>query len=106
MVWVYFRAEPTPLNPDETRILAPMPHVPRVGETVVFPNRDNTWPRFEILKVEHFVHHFRKEGDPPMAFDSEAEDDDDRFRLDEENMSVEVYVDIARLEDDASSPIR
>lgn len=105
MVWVRFEVSPTPLAPEAAKIHAPMPHAPRVGETVVFPYRDNTWPRFEVLKVEYFVHHFRKDGDPPMIFDADAEDEDQLREMDEESMSVEVFVELARLEGDASAPI-
>lgn len=103
MTWVYFKVKPTPLDPQEVKIRAPMPVVPRIGETLVFPYRDNTWPRFEVAKVEYFVHQFRKEGDPPTLSEELAGDDDDVIRRDEEqSMSVEVYIELIRLDSDAS----
>lgn len=104
MFHVYFAVEPPPLLPEEKNLRAPMPVIPRIGETLVFGLSDHTWPRYRVERVEYQVHHFRSDGHAPFSGgDDEGMHDDELMALDAENMAVEVSVVISRVDRNAAT---
>jgi len=102
MLWVTFRIKEFPFSDglDQSRTL--MPHAPRVGETIVFPLRDNTWPRFEVKHIEYFVHYFQelpKGGEYPEGLYTEEPANTIDFPT-----WIEVFVDLEPITFDISRP--
>ena len=107
---MYFSVDTAEPAEQEIHLRAPMPYVPRVGETLLFPMFSVDWARYRVVSVEYMVHHFRSDGYSPFAGsehemlgkpDNTELDYDDLWSLDKPAASTEVYVKLVRHDRDA-----